>query len=573
MFDYIIKNGTIIDGTGRKAYKGTIAIQKDRIILDNQINDAGAKICIDASDKIISPGFIDIHSHHDLYIVDQDPVQRFSSFVLQGITTSVVGNCGWAMAPCFPKYKSMVLELIQSMSVPVKKFYWESMKEYYSYIENTQLMINIAQLAAHGPIRISVMGDENRFCTDKELKQMKKLLRESLDAGCVGFSTGLMYYPGMYAHTDELIELAKVAGEYGRPYASHLRGYCTTLPYSITEAVTIAENAQVPLQISHLHSLPFLPLISNVLPYFFDIIEAINSVIPLPGIPNPELDKGLEIINKAIDRGVNVGIDAIPYTMGNTTITALFPPWVNRGGRKKLLERLKDPEIRKKIKKQIETVIPQWPHWEEDSWSDPHIRAIGWKPVKVLSVRSDRNRWTEGKSFVEIAKIWKTDPFNALCRLTLEEEGEVTYTYGYPAKPWLEKMFNKMLLHPMMSIGADSILPAYKEGTPPASAYGCFPRFIGHYSRELGLFPLEEAIRRITGLAASRYKLENRGIIKHNAFADIVIFDPYEINEQFTHDGKPASSTGIVHVFINGKHIVENGNLKQGIMPGKVLKA
>ncbi|NMB66069.1 MAG: amidohydrolase family protein [Spirochaetes bacterium] len=573
MIDILIKNGIIIDGTGSKAYNGNIGIKKDKIILDKQLHADHSHIVIDASGKIVAPGFIDIHSHHDLYIVDQDPVQRFSSFVLQGVTTSVVGNCGWAMAPCLPKYKSMVLELIQSMSVPVKQFYWESMKEYLSYIQLNSLMCNIAQLAAHWPIRISVMGDENRFCTDKELKQMKKLLRECMDAGCVGFSTGLMYYPGMYAHTDELIELAKVAGEYGRPYASHLRGYCTTLPFSITEAVTIAEKAKVPLQISHLHSLPFLGWISNVLPYFFTIIEAINSVIPLPGVPNPALDKGLEIINKAIDKGIDVGMDAVPYTMGNTTITALFPPWVNRGGRKKLLERLKDPEVRKKIKKQIETVIPQWPHWEEDSWSDPHIRAIGWKPVKVLSVGSDRNRWTEGKSFVEIAKVWKTDPFDALCRLTLEEEGEVTYIYGYPAKPWLEKMFNKMLLHPMMSIGADSILPAYKEGTPPASAYGCFPRFIGHYSRELRLFPLEEAIRRITGLAASRYKLENRGIIKHNAFADIVIFDPDEINEQFTDDGKPASSTGIVHVFINGKHIVENANLKKGIMPGRVLKA
>lgn len=573
MLDYIIKNGTIIDGTGSKAYQGVVGIKKDRIIIDPQLHNAKAKTIIDAKGKVISPGFIDIHSHHDLYIVDQDPIQRFASFVQQGVTTAVVGNCGWAMAPCLPKNKSMVLELIQSMSVPVKRFYWESMKDYFSYIESAKLMINIAQLAAHGPIRISVMGDENRFCSDKELAQMKKILRECMKAGCVGFSTGLMYYPGMYAHTDELIELAKVAGEFGRPYVSHLRGYCTTLPYSITEAVTIAENAGVPLQISHLHSLPFLPLISNVLPYFFNIIEAINTLIPLPGVPNPALDKGMEIINRAIDRGIDVGMDAVPYTMGNTTITALFPPWVNRGGRKKLLERLKNPDIRQKIKKQIETTVPKWPHWEEESSSDPHIRAIGWKPVRVLSVKSPKNRWAEGKTFIDIAKVWNTDPFDALCRLTLEEEGEVTYTYGYPARPWLEKMFNAMLAHPMMSIGADSILPAYKEGTPPPSAYGCFPRFIGHYSRDLQLLPLEEAIRRITSLAARRYKLENRGIIKNNAFADIVIFDPETINEQFTEDGKPATPTGIEHVFINGHHIVKKGNVRHKVFPGKVLKA
>ncbi len=574
MLDILIKNGTIIDGTGAKARHGNIAIMKDRIITGDRLAEEKAWRTIDVSGLSVSPGFIDVHSHHDLYIVDQDPVRRFQSFVNQGVTTCVVGNCGWSLAPCLPENKSRVLELIRSMSVPIGGLYWDSMKEYLSYIEGRGVMCNIAQLAGHGAIRISVMGDDNRFCTDKELEKMKTLLHESLDAGCVGISSGLMYYPGMYAHTDELAELARIAGDYGRMYATHLRGYCVTLPQSVAEAIDIARRGRVSLQISHLHAVPFLPgWVSSVVPYLFNFTEAVNALVPLPGFPNPALAKGLKAIHDAIADGVDVGMDAVPYTLGNTTATVLFPPWANRGGRKKLLERIKDQALRERMRQEIETIIPQWPHWEEGSWSDPYIRAIGWKPIRVLSVASNDNRWTEGKTFLDIARAWKTDPFSALCRLTLEEEGEVAFTFGFPARPWIEKMFNPMIRDSSMGIGADSVLPAHEAGTPPPSAYGCFPRIIGHYSRRLGLFPLEEAVRKMTCLPARRYKLENRGEIKNNAFADLVVFDPSEIDENFTDEGKPDFAKGIHHVFINGQQIVDNGTFKGTMLPGRVLRA
>lgn len=574
MLDVLIKNAMIIDGTGAKANQGDIGIIKDRIITGDRLREEKALRSIDATGLAVSPGFVDVHSHHDLYIVDQDPVRRFQSFVRQGVTTCVVGNCGWSLAPCPPEKKSRVLELIRSMSVPIGGLYWDSMKEYLSYIESRGIMCNIAQLAGHGAIRISVMGDDNRFCTDKELEKMKLLLRESLDAGCVGISSGLMYYPGMYAHTDELAELALVAGEYGRVYATHLRGYCSTLPHSMAEAIDIARRARVSLQISHLHGVPFLPgWLSAILPYFFNIFETVNAMVPLPGLPNPALDKGFLAIRNAMENGVDIGMDVVPYTLGNTTATVLFPPWANRGGRKKLLERIRDPESRERMKCEIETIVPRWPHWEEGSWSDPYIRAIGWKPIRVLSVASEDNRWTEGKTFLDIARAWKTDPFNALCRLTLEEEGEVAFTFGFPTRPWIEKMFNPILLHPCMSIGADSILPAHDEGTPPPSAYGCFPRVIGHYSRKLGLFSLEEAVRKMTGLPARCYKLENRGEIKNNAFADLVVFDPSEIDDNFTDNGKPDFAKGIYHVFINGQQIVDKGIFIGALLPGRVLRA
>lgn len=574
MLDILIKNAMIIDGTGAKAHQGDIGIIKDHIITGDRLREEKAWRTIDATGLAVSPGFIDVHSHHDLYIVDQDLVGRFQSFVRQGVTTCVVGNCGWTLAPCLPENKSKVLELIQSMSVPIRGLYWDSMREYLSYIENRELMCNIAQLAGHGAIRLSVMGDDNRFCTEKELERMKTLLRESLDAGCVGVSSGLMYYPGMYAHTDELTEIARVAGEYGRVYATHLRGYCSTLPQSMAEAIDIAQRARVSLQISHLHGVPFLPgWLSAILPYFFNLFEAVNAIIPIPGLPNPALGQGLAAVQDAMSNGVNIGMDVVPYTLGNTTATVLFPPWANRGGRGKLLERIRDPGLRERMRHEIETIVPRWPHWEEGSWSDPYIRAIGWKPIRVLSVASDGNRWTEGMTFLEIARAWKTDPFNALCRLTLEEEGEVAFTFGFPARPWIEKMFNPILMHPSMSIGADSVLPAHDTGTPPPSAYGCFPRVIGHYSRKLGLFPLEEAVRKMTSLPAQSYKLENRGVIKDKAFADLVLFDPLEIDENFTDKGKPDFAKGISHVFINGQQIVNNGIFNGAMLPGRVLRA
>jgi N-acyl-D-aspartate/D-glutamate deacylase len=570
MLDLLIRNGTILDGTGKKGFRGDVGISGDRIEEVGHLQEAKARQALDAAGLAVSPGFVDVHSHHDLYILDRDPAFGFASFVRQGVTTSVVGNCGWTLAPCLPGTENLVLELIRSMDVPIEKLSWHTMDEYLRCLEQQELMCNVAHLVGHGTIRLSVMGDQNRFCTADELEQMKRLVREALEAGCVGLSTGLMYYPGMFAHTDELVELARVAAEFGRPYATHLRGYCTTLPDSTQEAVTISSKSGASLQISHLHAVPFFGRLASLVHPAVDLLEAINARVALPALPNPALDKGLQAIEEALDQGLDIGMDAVPYTLGNTTVTVLFPPWANRGGKKRLLERIRDPESRRRIEHDIRTVVPKWPHWEEGSWSDPYIKALGWKPIRVLSLKSEGNRWAEGKTFEEIGRAWGVDPFSALCRLTLEEEGEISFTFGYPARPWLEKMFNKMLRHPMMSIGADSILPGH--GIPPPSAYGCFPRVLGHYCRDLGFFSLEEAVRKMTSLPAGRYHLKDRAEIRRGAFADIVVFDPDRVDERFDAEGRPAFAEGIRHVFINGRHILSEGKLVGDLYPGRVLR-
>jgi N-acyl-D-amino-acid deacylase len=573
MFDYLIKDALIIDGSGSKPYKGDLGINGDRIDAIGNLKDAQARTVINAHGLAVSPGFIDIHSHQDLYIPDQDTVERFEFFVRQGVTTCVVGNCGWSLAPCAPSTKPMLLELIRSMGAPVKELPWNTMAEYFSYLEQKGMMCNLAQLVGHNAVRIAVMGGESRFCTPEESKHMQSFIRDSLDAGCIGFSSGLMYYPGMYCNTDELIELAGVLKEFNRPYATHLRGYCTTFENSLDEALTIIESAGIPLQVSHINAVPFLGGLANYLFEVIRIIEKINSVIPLPPLPNPQQDKMLQRIEASLDKGMDIGMDIVPYTLGNTTATVLYPPWANRGGKSELLKHIRNPETRKRLEKEVLHTVPKWPHWEEGSWSDPYVSALGWKPIRVLSVNSDANQWVKGKSFPEIARTWNTTEFSALCRLMLEEDGDIAFTFGIPAGPWIEKMFNKVMAHTILSPGADSILPAKKRDTPPPSAYGCFTRIIGHYSRDLGLFPIEEAVRKMTSLPASRYKLEGRGKLEKNAYADLVVFDPLTINEAFTEDGLPDYATGIKQVFINGEWIVENGSFKGHLLPGRILKA
>ncbi len=569
MFDLIIRGGLIHDGTGAPPYLGDIGIKADRIAGLGDLADQKTVRIIQADGLAVAPGFIDIHSHHDWYLLEDDPMRRFAALIRQGVTTCVVGNCGWTAAPCLPETKSLLLQQFQSLGVKVDQFPWNTMAEYMAWLKGRGLPCNIAQLAGHGAIRIAVMGERNEACTADDLSCMRKLLEESMAAGCVGFSTGLMYYPGMYSRTEELIELAKVASAYGGRYATHLRGYCSTLDRSMREAVTIAEEAKIPVQISHLHAVPIMGAFSGMIQGLFGLFEAVNHLIPLPGLPNPALSKGMKVIQEAINRGIDIGLDIIPYTLGNTTVTALFPPWANRGGVASLLTRLRDPSAKARIKRDILTVLPKWPHWEEGSWSDPYIKAIGWRPIKVLAVRNEANKWAEGMSFVEIGRRWGISPFEALCRLTLEEDARILFTFGFPARPWLEKMFHPAIRHSEMSIGADSVLSNY--GVSPPSAFGCFPRVLGHYSRELGLFPMETAIYKMTGLSARRYNLAGRGAITKNAYADLVVFDPHTINEDFYEDGSPAPAKGIAHVFINGIQMLADGELNLGMLPGRIL--
>lgn len=569
-FDLILSGGVVYDGTGAGPVKADIGVKGDRIDAVGDLSSADCGRMIDVSGLAVCPGFINIHSHEDLFLLRQDFEDVCEPYLRQGITTAVVSNCGWSPAPWTEENGELLRELLISMGVPRDvRPHWRTQAEYHEHLRSMPPPINLVPLAAHGSIRIAVMGKENRFSTPEETEKMKGLVRDAMEAGCHGLSTGLTYFPGVYSHTDEITELARVCAEYGGRYATHVRGHSDTYDRSVEEAIEIAEKSGAGLQLSHVFTVPYLGKLSTPLYHLVGLLEAVNRVLPLPGIPNPVLKKAMALVDDALERGVDVGMDFIPYTLGNTTVTQLYPPWANIGGTPALLERLADPETRARMRHALETVRPRWPLWEEDSWPDNYVKSLGWRMCNILSVASEKNQHMEGRSVPELAREAGKDCFEFLADLTLEEEGSVTFTFGLPAKPWTEKVLTVAQGHRELSLGADTVWPLV--GDPPPSAYGCFPRVFGHYVRELGMYSLEDAVRRCTGLSASRFNLKDRGIIEAGAAADIVAFDPDTIKENATIEEPRRYPDGIVHVLLNGTVVVESGRYAGAKLSGRVL--
>jgi N-acyl-D-amino-acid deacylase len=300
------------------------------------------------------------------------------------------------------------------------------------------------------------------------------------------------------------------------------------------------------------------------------LIEFINRIIPIPPLSNKALDEGLAIVNRAMEDGLDFGMDMIAYIMANTTLMAVFPPWALVGGTKKLIERLSDDTTWAEIKYDMQTVVPEWPPWKGKSWSDNYSKALGWHIIRILSVGSEKNRELEGKSIVQIAKQWRVDPWEAARRLTIEEKGAVTILAGFPPGRWIEKMFSALFTHPQMSVMCDAVLPPI--GPPPQAAYGTFPRFLGHYVRELKLLTLEEAIRRNTTLAAASYGIKERGELRDGYFADITIFDKDTIEDLSTPTDPARFPKGMEAVIINGKLVLDGDNYNPDANAGRVLR-
>ena len=332
-FDLIIKGGEVIDGTGKKAYRADVGAEGDTITAIGQLDGVEADKVLDARGKVVCPGFINIHAHDDFYIIRQDYQGVFEPYLRQGITTAVVGNCGWSPAPWFDRHGDLLQSTLATVGISKGiKPEWETQADFHDYLKARPLPLNLVPLAAHNPIRIAVMGEENRFSTPRELELMKALVREGMEAGCCGFSTGLTYFPGVYAHTDEIVELAKIAAEYGGRYVTHVRGHSSTYDRAVEEAIEIAERSGSSLQLSHIAAIPNLGFMATPLYYALSFIEAVNRIIPLPGIPNTVLVKAMKKVDKALGEGMDIGMDFIPYVLGNTLVTQLYPPWANLGG-------------------------------------------------------------------------------------------------------------------------------------------------------------------------------------------------------------------------------------------------
>lgn len=531
MVDIVIRHGKIVDGSGNPWFYGDVAVENGRIVQVGRV-DGPARAVFDADGLVVAPGFIDSHSHADFVCA---AVPAAESKIMQGVTTEVVGQCGLAQAPVNPK----TLADLQAYLAPFipkgvePDWSWQSLDDYLRRIESQGNSTNLAFLVGHGTLRLAVMGFEDREPTAAELEKMKALLAESMAAGAWGLSTGLIYPPGCFAETEELVELARVAAAAGGVYASHIRNEGDRLVPAVEEAIRIGEAAKIPVCISHHKA---------------------------AGRANwGKTKQTLALMEAARRRGVDVTFDVYPYTAGNTLLSALIPGWAQAGSVEQMLQHLKNAESRARIKKDIAEGIPGWENL---------AKSAGWD--NILLGGCTVHKEFEGKTLAEVAALSGKDPADALLDLLLDERGEATISLFTID----EEEMQGLLAHPLAAVGSDgwasAVTGPLAQGKPHPRAFGTFPRVLRRYVRELGLLTLEEAVRKMTSATAQRYGLADRGLLRPGYAADIVAFDPEEIEDTATYENPFRYPKGIHYVLVNGKLSVGEGQL-QGVH-GTVLR-
>jgi N-acyl-D-amino-acid deacylase len=414
-----------------------------------------------------------------------------------------------------------------------------SFHQTFAYLENEaslDLAVNIGHLVGHGTVRIAVMGYENRAPSRLELDTMKRHVREAMQAGALGLSSGLIYPPGMFAQTPELIEIAQVVQEYGGIYASHIRGEGPTLLAALSEAIEIGKKAQIPVHIAH-HK-------ASGRHQWGQITQT------------------LQLMETARARGIDITCDQYPYTAGMTSLGTLLPPWAHEGGLSALLNRLRSPDQRNRMKADMENGIPGWENFVQDN---------EWSSIYISSVHSEKNRQWEGKNLTEIAHAKASDEFTVLFDLLHEERGEVMIILFFMH----EKDVQQVMVHPVQMIGSDSwsVAPegVLSRGKPHPRFYGTYPRVLGKYVREQNVLPLQDAIRRMTAFPATRFGLGDRGLISEGMWADITIFNPDTILDQASYEAPHQYPIGIEYVIVNGNLAVDQGHVT-GARSGQVLR-
>jgi len=576
MPDIIIRNGTIIDGSGGAAYSGDVAITGDRIEAVGDLKGATAPKTIDAQGCVVCPGFIDVHSHADITMYRDDHAKTLEPLVRQGITTFVGGNCGMALAPVGAGHPDLVAQYLEAFSAldfnSVVK--WNSTGEFMKFVEDRGgAILNFAQLAPHGLIRIDAMGFANRTATDDEIRQMSVSLQQAMDDGAVGLSTGLQYFPGLKSETRELVALGKILKKNNGIFTSHLRSYSNTLGLAVDEVVEVARENEIPGQISHIFWVPdpgfIRPVMHKATAALAKLSQYMTPPIPLDG----EINKQLKKLDRFRAGGtVNVRMDAMPTTTGFTHMFAFFPPWAIEGDMDAVIARLKDPEMRKKMLHDINKGKMVWPHLEDDAWTLNLFRTMGWTCVRIMSVVSQKNKHLEGRTLVSIAKERKCHPFDAACDLLLEENGKVLIfeSMAKPEDNFTERSTFAGMRHPEVMISTDTILLGF--GKPSYLFYAAYPKFISRYVRQKKFLSLETAIRKITGLAAEHFNLKHRGFVKEGYYADLVVFNPETIAPNATFENPCVYPEGIEQVIINGGIVVDKGGSDMSRLHGRVLR-
>lgn len=574
MLDTIILNGTIVDGSGKPGFTGDLGIEGGKIAFIGQAKEACASKTIDAAGKIVCPGIVDVHSHADLTVFREDHPAKLEPLVRQGITTFVGGNCGISMAPFGQKHREAIRQYIEVFTNldTEKECPWESMGGFLDTLESRGTLLNTAVLAPHGLLRINQLGTEKRPATADEIESMAAELDRALEEGAIGLSAGLQYYPGNQSDTSELVRLGKVLKKHDGIFACHLRSYSNTLAKAIDEVLEVSRENGVRGQISHIFWLPdygvFGPAVRKVLRGLIQMSKYWTPPIPL-SIP---LAQRIEQVSRARARGANVLMDVMPTTTAFTHLLAYFPPWAVDGGRDGILKRLTDQGERTRMRRAIEHGKARWPHAEGDSWSMNLLNLMGYECARIMAVVSEKNKPLEGRRLVDIARERGVHPFDLACDLLLEEEGHVLVfaSMGEPEDRFTERSTLAPLAHPEVAISTDTILMGI--GKPSHLFYGCYPKFIGRYVREMKMLSLETAIRKMTGLPAEHFQLKGRGRLEAGYHADVLIFDFDRIASRASFDQPDRFPVGIEHVFINGNHVLEGDAFRPEPRPGRVLR-
>jgi len=535
-YDLLIRNGMIIDGAGNPWYRGDVGVVEDRIAAIGRLDGSKAHRVIDAEGLTVVPGFIDAHSHSDGNVL---AYREMESTIMQGITTVVSGQCGDSLAPVDPDLREEAQKEMDASMPPgiVVKITWTTFDEYLREEEKGGLGANVAHMVGHGAVRVAGMGYEARDPTPAELAKMRKLVAEAMEAGAYGLSSGLIYPPGIFAKTRELVELAKVAAAYGGVYDSHIRGEGKNLMKSLREAITIGEKTGIPVQISH-H-------------------KASNRAVWGRSVDT------LRLFEEARARGVDITVDQYPYTAGATSLRTLLPPWVHDGGVERLLERLRDPKLRDKMRGNIEKGLPGWENFAGE---------VGWENVRISSIRSEKNKRLEGKNIVEVREaMGERDEWTALWKLLLEEEG----TPGMIIFSMDEGDVRRIMQSPLQMVGTDSGSTAttgpFRRGKPHPRTFGTYPRILGRYVREEGVLRIEEAIRKMTSFPAQRFGILDRGLLRPGMHADINVIDPVKVVDRATFGDPQQLPDGIPYVIVNGRIAVEGGKYT-GALTGRTLR-
>ena len=525
MLDYVISNGSIVDGTGNPWFRADVGIRDGRIVQIGRLASEEVGERIQADGWIVAPGFIDIHAHSDLTLLE-NPLGE--SKIRQGVTTETVGHCGMSPAPVTEQSRDPLRAMLTFIGADVA-WDWRRVGDYLDRIERNGIALNVAPFVGHVAIRAAAMGFEDRAPTDAELKRMQTLIAEAFEDGVWGLSAGLIFPPSSYATTEELVALCRTVAEQGGLYVPHIRSEEDHLLEATEEAIEIGRRSDVSVEIVH-----------------HKAVSERNW---------GKVRRSVQMMQEARAEGVDVTFDVYPYLAGSCHLSAVLPAWVHDGGPEVVLRRLSTPKDRQRIKAELQDV---WTLAKQERVSIPYVG-------------SERNKRFEGKGIREIAETLGKDAVDAIMDLVLEEKNQV----GLLSFNSCDEDVDFLLSHPLGMIGSDGLAIApygrLGQGKPHPRYYGAYPRILGHYVRERGVLPLEAAIRKMTSMPAQRLGIRDRGLVREGMWADLCLFDPKTVIDRATYEDPHQYPEGIEYVFVNGRKVVERGEHTKALA-GKVLR-